>query len=136
MNTSTHPVAPEEVLAFLDGELSADRSLSISAHLEQCVECGDLATSLRKVSQSLAGWAVSATPSQLEDRIITLSTKAHSPLSVAANGRVLSRRRWGWKRWTLTLATAGCAFLLLLAISIPHLLRSKMAANEASSSAR
>jgi len=36
MNTTTHPFTKEEVMAFLDGELSSDHAQSLSAHLDQC----------------------------------------------------------------------------------------------------
>lgn len=131
MSTSTHPVAPEEVMTFLDGELSPERIQAVSAHVGECAECSNVAALLRRTSQSLAGWKVLAAPSQLEDRIAAVAGKTSFPLSDAVLGRVARPTRWGWKRWTLTLATAGFAFLLLLAISIPNLLRSRMALYEA-----
>lgn len=136
MSASTHPVAPEGVMALLDGELSPERFQAVSAHIGECAECHEISASLREASQSLARWTVPNTPSQLEDRVLTAAAKTSSPLSAAARGAVMGPRRWGWKRWTLMLATAGCASLLLLAISIPNLLRSRMAANEASAIAQ
>ncbi len=136
MNTTTHPVAPEELMAFLDGELSADRIEFVSSHVGQCDECREAQDSLRHTSLSLANWTDTGVPSALEDQVVPASTKILSRLDAIASGRLPRSRRWTRKRWLLTLATAGCAFLLLLAISIPNLLRSKMAANEASAIAR
>ena len=62
MKPSTHPVAPEEVMALLDGELSADRAQSLSLHVEECAECRDAVASLRKTSQALAIWTVPTAP--------------------------------------------------------------------------
>lgn len=134
MNTTTHPVPPEEVMALLDGELSAGRAQSVSAHIETCSECGDVAELLRDASRSLSSWTVVLAPSRLEDRVMAASTRTQPPPASVALDRLLGpRRRWTWRRWGLTLATAGCAFLLLLAISIPNLLRSKIARNEGAS---
>lgn len=58
MSTSTHPVAPEEVMAFFDGELSTDRAQSVSAHIDQCAECKEASAALRNTSRSIAGWTI------------------------------------------------------------------------------
>ena len=54
MNTTAHPVAPEEVMAFLDGELSAAEAQAVSTHLDRCAECGALAEQFRSTSLSLS----------------------------------------------------------------------------------
>jgi anti-sigma factor RsiW len=53
MNTA-HPVAPEEVMAFLDGELSGAEAQAVSAHLDHCAECTTLSQQFRGTSQALA----------------------------------------------------------------------------------
>jgi hypothetical protein len=58
MSTTTHPFAPEEIMAFVDGELSADRAQSVSAHIEQCAECHEAAAAFRNTSRSLSQWQV------------------------------------------------------------------------------
>jgi hypothetical protein len=74
MNASTHPVVPEELMAFLEGELSTERTQSVSAHIEQCAECHDAAASFRKTSHTLAAWTVApvASNSQFESLLATL----------------------------------------------------------------
>jgi hypothetical protein len=136
MNATTHPVAPEEIMAFVDGELSADRAQFVSSHVGQCEECRKVEDSLRNTSLSLAGWTVTSVPSALENQVIPASAKTRAQLDAVASSRLPRSRRWTRKRWLLALATAGCAFLLLLAISIPNLYRTKMAANEDSPIAR
>ncbi len=55
MNTVVHPIAPEEVMAWLDGELSeADARAVLCTHLEQCVECARVADEFRATSRSLS----------------------------------------------------------------------------------
>ena len=58
MITAAHPVAAEQLMALLDGELPSDEALAVSAHLEHCAECAELAGQFRGVSRSLAGWVV------------------------------------------------------------------------------
>jgi hypothetical protein len=58
MNTSTHPIEHEEVMAQLDGELPPDRATAVAAHLVSCDECRQLAADLTNVSQRLQGWQV------------------------------------------------------------------------------
>jgi hypothetical protein len=58
MNTSTHPIEHEEVMAQLDGELPQDRAAVVAAHLVSCDECRQLAADLSNVSQRLQGWRV------------------------------------------------------------------------------
>jgi hypothetical protein len=58
MNTSTHPIEHEEVMAHLEGELPQDRAAVVAAHLVSCDECRQLAADLTNVSQRLRGWQV------------------------------------------------------------------------------
>ena len=62
MNDTSHPVAPEEVMSFLDGELSTDRSQFVSSHIEECFDCGKLRDSLGNTSRAFAHWVVPAPP--------------------------------------------------------------------------
>lgn len=62
MNTATHAIAPEEIMALLDAELSAERAQLVNAHLNECAECGDIANALRDGSKSVATWIVPAVP--------------------------------------------------------------------------
>jgi hypothetical protein len=68
MSTSTHPVAPEEVMALLDGELPADRAQSVSAHIDQCAECQQVQATVQAASQKMAAWKVDA-PQRLREDI-------------------------------------------------------------------
>jgi hypothetical protein len=136
MSTTTHPFAPEEVMAFVDGELSADRAQSVSAHIDQCTECIEVAAEFRNTSHSLSNWRIAAVPTQLEERVTAASQK--TPLrsvAVGSNG-FLPIGRWVWKHWVLALGASAVALTVLFAIATPNLLRSRMAANEASAIGR
>ena len=58
MSTNRHPIEPEELMAYLDGELSADQATEALSHLELCPECQTLAADFRGVSQDLLAWEV------------------------------------------------------------------------------
>jgi hypothetical protein len=69
MNAATHPIAPEEVIAFLDGELSTTQAQSVSDHLKQCAKCSILAAQLGETKRQLASWQVESLPPTVEARI-------------------------------------------------------------------
>ena len=56
MNKIIHPIEPEEIMAYLDGELTAERATATAAHMGECAECQGLAAKLRSVSQNLKTW--------------------------------------------------------------------------------
>ena len=54
MRKDTHYVGQvEEVMAYLDGELSPDRAQVVAAHLQDCEECQGVIHDLRGVSQEM-----------------------------------------------------------------------------------
>ena len=57
-----HPVPRDEVMAFVDGELPAERAAFVRAHLETCQSCRGLADDLRRVSTRLQDWQVGMPP--------------------------------------------------------------------------
>lgn len=69
MNTSTHPVAQEEVMAFLDGELPTAEAQTVSDHLKNCADCSDLAALLGETKRQLANWQVESLPPATEAKI-------------------------------------------------------------------
>jgi hypothetical protein len=58
MSPNRHPIEHEELMAYLDGELSAEQATEALSHLELCSECQTLAADLRGVSQELLAWEV------------------------------------------------------------------------------
>ena len=69
MNITAHPVAPEEVMAFLDGELSAAEAGTVSTHIEHCTDCAKVVKQLQGTSQALAEWKVDPVPMKLEKSV-------------------------------------------------------------------
>ena len=58
MSTNRHPIEQEELMAYLDGELSPEQATEAMSHLELCPECQTLAADFRGISQELMAWEV------------------------------------------------------------------------------
>lgn len=69
MNNATHPVAPEEIMALVDGELSVEERQTVTAHLEACAECAAVQDEFLRTSEALAKWTVPE-PSAALDRAV------------------------------------------------------------------
>jgi hypothetical protein len=126
MNTIAHPVAPEDVMAFLDGELSAAEAQAVSTHLECCAECSALAEQFRGMSQSLSHWSVEAVPAKLENSVTSAAAKASSGADVGKARIFVRASFWTWRQWATAGAGALAALLLVSAISLPNLNRSRL----------
>jgi anti-sigma factor RsiW len=133
---STHPFELEEVMAYLDGEISADRASEIAQHMQQCAECRELAGSFRNLSHELAAWEVETSPERLTEEMnseiaAAAGTQpkqtASAPVELTPIERLialihsLKGRPWVW-------AGAGSlATTFLLAVTLPTLMRERTA---------
>src|SRR6201997_253972 len=133
---STHPFELEEVMAYLDGEVSADRASEIAQHMQQCGECRELAAGFRNLSHELAAWEVETSPGRLTEEMnseigAAAGTRpkqtASAPVELTPIERLialirsLKGRPWVW-------AGAGSlATILLLAITLPTLMMERTA---------
>jgi hypothetical protein len=124
MNIAKHEFLPEEVMAFLDGELTPERCAKLAAHIESCPDCSAVAERVRGASQNLANWKVEAAPARVSLPAIQQSADENSSPKPG-----FSDRRYRGLKWAIGIAAA---VLLFFAIGTPNLLRSRMAANEAS----
>jgi anti-sigma factor RsiW len=130
MNTTAavHPVAPEEIMAFLDGELSAAHAQAVAIHLDGCPECKGLAEQFRGLSRSLSQWSVPTVPLKLEEAVNDYAVKTIS----SSKGRKLSypirSGIWSWKSFAVGGVGAVAGILLLVGISVPTLHLSERAA--------
>jgi anti-sigma factor RsiW len=116
MNTITHPVAPEEVMAWLDGELSSAEARTVAAHLDGCAECAGLAAQFRGMSESLSGWTVPPVPSQLEGSITELAQQKCSGATLPRQKLFIRPSFWTWRQWALGAGCALATVLILVAI--------------------
>ncbi len=123
MSTTSHPFAPEEIMALLDGELSADRAQSVSAHVEVCPECSTLAKELGSTKQELPSWEVGTLPSAIEDRVHSAVTRKPAPAGTSGSSLFQRASLWTWKQWLTGLSATAAMGLLLLAIATTTLKR-------------
>jgi hypothetical protein len=107
-----HFVEPEELQAYLDRELEPARRAEVESHVGKCAECSKLLSELKHVSATLQRWQVEPAPPTLRP-----------PIVVEAKPQA----RWSWTRLALGLSGAVAVVLILVAISVPNLLRSRMA---------
>ncbi len=135
MSKANHFIEPEELMAYLDGELSVDRAALAAEHLEQCRECHSLAASLRGVSQGLMAWEVEApeigiTPAvAAEFHMRDMKRELRESNGPAWRGFFTSQR-------IMLAGGVAVVALLVFAVSIPNLLKSRMAANNATEAAQ
>jgi hypothetical protein len=107
MSLIAHEIAPEAVMALLDGELGPEEARAVEEHLKGCSECAKLAEELKMTSQGLAEWTVPAMPAGLEAAIRSEAVR------VRRSRR--SRAGWNWKWWVLgsgVLAAGVCLSVL------------------------
>jgi hypothetical protein len=123
-------------MAYLDGEISADRASELAQHMQQCGECRELAAGFRNLSRELAAWEVETSPERLTEEVnaeiaaaggTQPKQTASAPVELTpierwiAQIRALKGRPWVW-------AGAGAlATILLLAITLPTLMTERIA---------
>jgi hypothetical protein len=108
MIATIHEIAPEEIMAHQDGELSAERDQLVSAHLENCADCRGLARSLSSTSQSLAGWSINAAPKLL--------SSTYNPASLIDRANSTSATSLWQMRNSRIILVLGSAFAVLLLV--------------------
>jgi hypothetical protein len=120
MNTSTHPVAPEEVMALLDGELPTGRGEFVARHVELCSECATLATQFRGVSQAFSEWKVPAVSQRVQANILGSAQRRSSDGKIPGPRLFLRASVWGRKQWSVGLAATAAVIALAIFLSVPN----------------
>jgi hypothetical protein len=114
MNSLTHPVAPDEIMALLDGELTAAEEKMVEAHIEECAECAALRDELRGTSDALQAWTLPEFPVEavraveMKVEFADAKAKAMKP----RNYTPLSFRNW--RLWAIGGGGAVAAVLALV----------------------
>jgi hypothetical protein len=103
MQSVEHPLDPEELNEYLDGELSLERRADVESHLAGCAACQKTVGDLRGVSRELATWSVEEAPATLRVRSIFKS--------------VQSDRQWRL-RWFPSWATVPAVAAAGIAVSL------------------
>ena len=116
MQDSTHHLEQEEVMAYLDGELTNEAATSAAEHLRECRECQEFAADLQSVTRQMASWQVSANEPK-PTLAITAALEAHETALVRKSKRNASR--WGgltvvFRIPRLVWAVSGAALALLV----------------------
>jgi hypothetical protein len=135
MRNSAHLIDQEELMAYLDGELPVERAAIVASHLEKCAECKALSDDLRSVSQHIAAWQVGESSPHLASKVMATfdehTNSVQEQRGTEATSIVLKPGPRQLRRWVLGLAGGLAALVVLFAISMPNLLKSRQAANQA-----
>jgi uncharacterized protein DUF4349/putative zinc finger protein len=125
--TTKHAFEPEEVMAYLDGELDPRRATALAGHLDHCVDCQALANQLRQVSERMLGHQVETPSPKLQDAVRAALDRQDHPAGSAS--RTTSKLPGRWSRLmvgSFGWALAGALVILLVAaVSVPNLMRSQ-----------
>ena len=89
MKNAEHPFTPEDVQAWVDGEVGGHQADALEAHIAVCAECSNVVSMIRPVSVALTQWQLEPIPSLTAPR---LENESGTP-------------RWWWGR-PAQLATA------------------------------
>jgi len=65
MSAADHTARFEELMAWLDGELSQDEGRRVQQHVSGCADCQQMEAEMRGVSGQMAQWHVAAAPEAL-----------------------------------------------------------------------
>jgi hypothetical protein len=108
-------------MAYLDGELPADRATETLSHLELCSECQTLAADFQGVSRELLAWEVESPeegmPSEINAAIEERLRKRKSPtLSWPRLENRVIKSRWVW---------AGALAIVCMAVGLTLTLTSR-----------
>src|SRR4051812_23913289 len=128
---TAHPVAPEELMALLDGELSAAEAQTVSTHIEHCTDCAKIVDQLQSTSRSLTEWKVDPVPMRLEKSVSDSIAKINSGFKISEGNLFVRSSFWTRKQWAIASGGALAAVVLVVTISVPNLLRSRQPASAA-----
>lgn len=91
--SSQHAFEPEEIMAYLDGELPAQEAAELANHLERCDECQALAAQLRQLSERLLDFQVEPCPAKVDYDVLIPADARESSIPVVQPSRLGWRHR-------------------------------------------
>lgn len=109
MLKNNHPIEPEELMAFIEGELSPDHAATAAAHLEECRDCHGLEADFQDVSRRLWSWEIDTA----DPRIIAGVSAALDECGPHRPGASILARWTRVPKWALG-AAAACVIVVLL----------------------
>jgi hypothetical protein len=101
MRTTNHPLEPEELMAYLDGELQTDRAALVAEHLAGCMECQEISAGIRVLSDRMMEWRIEIPPMAIPQ----------TPMNRGPLQHPFYRRRWVWA------AAAACLFPIFVLVA-------------------
>lgn len=104
--TTTH-IAPEEIMAWIDGELAVSDAQSIAEHVFECSECSSIMEDLKSTSGVLSEWRIPE-PASAMDPLILQALDHHRNSS---SSRTLHKVH-SWKNWAFPSAAIAAALLI------------------------
>ena len=119
MNRVIHSIDPEELMAYLDGELPADRAATTAAHLGECAECQSLVAELRGVSQDLKTWRVEPADSPMPTVIATALAERKPPSRTIVSAQQPSWRAFLSQRWGAVALAGAMAYSVNGVVGVP-----------------
>jgi Domain of unknown function (DUF4349)/Putative zinc-finger len=120
MNRTMHEIEPEEVMAYLDGELESSRASEVAAHIADCAECRAVEAGLRTVSSRLVNWQETQAPASITEAVERAieSIKSGEKSSRPAI-RIPGASRWFQRRpWRIAAAFAATAAVVIVAATV------------------
>lgn len=113
MPETGHPVEPEELMAYLDGELPAGRAAVAAEHLDRCAACQQMAADLRGVSRQLMAWEVTPAGAEMPRELAAaLAERGRKPKGIGLPN-------WRFRR-TAALGLACACLLLVVAVRLTY----------------
>ena len=106
--TTAHAFDREELMAYLDGELSGAAAESARAHLETCAECREMASGFARVTGKFGEWRVEPAPADLSGRVVPPPSSTESSPAMGLGH---------WLRWP-RLAFVGAGAVVVLAVGV------------------
>jgi len=128
MSVNRHPIEPEELMSYLDGELSTDRASAAVSHLDRCPECRSLATDFRNISQRMMAWEIEAPDSQIPAVMVAALEQRTKNAHAVWLKPPVSKSRVFLRRWVLAGAFVAACLVVGLGIERTTLSRSRSVA--------
>jgi len=110
----THVPAPEEVMAYLDGEVTGMSRTDMEAHIAACEACRAVADNLRGVSARTQAWSAGAAPGSLRAPGVPRRTRLAIPFVA-------------WRPSGAALATMGLAAVVVFGVFLTPVTKNRAA---------
>jgi len=69
MSRLEHPLSQEELMAYADGQIEAQRAVAAAQHLERCSECSAVFNDVKRLSTQMGAWQVEDCPDAVAKRV-------------------------------------------------------------------